>query len=63
VAALEQRVADHAALLAAAEARAAAAQPLADAAWKKAASKLEGAQGSLDDIMDDYEEGTRQSAR
>jgi len=56
-------VADHAALLAAAEARAAAAQPLADAAWKKAASKLEGAQGSLDDIMDDYEEGTRQSAR
>jgi hypothetical protein len=54
VAELEQRVAEHAALLSIAEAKVAEAQPAAEAAWEKVGG---GGDNTLDDIMDDYEEG------
>lgn len=57
---MEQRVAEHAALLSIAEAKVAEVQPAAEAAWVKVGAYENGRGGgenTLDDIMDDYEEG------
>lgn len=51
-------MAEHAALLSIAEAKVAEAQPAAEAAWEKVGGGG-GGDNTLDDIMDDYEEGMR----